>query len=243
MTPYYERDGITIYHGDCREVLPTLQAGSVDLVLTDPPYGISYVSNMRNRITKERGKHQRPLVGDDSVPVDVLPLITRCLRDQSGCYWFCNERGIEAFYQAVGLAGLTARRMLVWDKQLHSMGDLYGAWAARCEYVPWAVKGRHILRGPRRANLISVVQEAHRAQPGHGHPTEKPVPLLRHIIIASSDTGHTVLDPFMGSGSSLRAARDLGRRAIGIEIEERYCEIAARRLSQTVLPLDWAAAD
>ena len=228
VKPYFEDKDIQIYLGDCRDILPTLP--KVDLVLTDPPYGIDYLTNHRTW----RVHIATPIIGDGVVPLDVVPLLT--IKEGGAVYWFTTERSIESFYVAAEACGLTAKRMIVWDKMNWAAGDLKGDWAVRTEYIPWAAKGRHVLRGPRPNNILQVRREVAANRIVY-HPTQKPVDLFQQIVLASSGEAHTILDPFMGSGTTLRAAKDLGRKAIGIEIEERYCEIAAKRLAQSVMQL------
>ena len=218
MTPYYDHAGITIYHGDCREILPLVHA---DVVVTDPPYGVRYVSNWRAE------KHL-PIHGDNVLPLDVLGLLQ--VRDGGAVYWFCREGDIGAFNSAAFELGWNVRRALCWDKGAWASGDLEGDWGAQYETIAWAAVGRHLLRGSRPGNLLRCARVSSAA-----HPTAKPEPLIEKIISVSSDEGQMVLDPYMGSGTALVAAKKLGRKAIGIEIEERYCEIAAKRLAQEVL--------
>jgi site-specific DNA-methyltransferase (adenine-specific) len=226
VKPYYDSGGITIYHGDCREILPTLP--SIGLVLTDPPYGISH----RRGATGYRGKAGNActgatlsggqaitrgtsgIVGDDA-PFDPTPLLVY----PEAILWGAN-------YYAKRLP--ETGRWLIWDKQEHGgSGDFSEA------EIAWHSNGRalkffrHMWMGVQRASEVG--------QP-RLHPTQKPVALLGWCIEQAKATG-TILDPFMGSGTTLRAAKDLGRKAIGIEIEERYCEIAAKRLAQEVLAL------
>jgi DNA modification methylase len=216
MTPYFEsHDGtITIYHGDCRDVLPTFEAGSVDLVLTDPPYGIG-----ANRMTLGNGR--RPIyrgVRDwDSTPADLAPILAL---DLPSVIWGGNYFPLPP-----------SRGWLVWDKGTgdNDYADCELAWTNRDAVVKKYVRSW-------------VGANAHDSHTERSHPTQKPTCLMRWCI-GLFPAAHFVLDPYMGSGTTLRAAMDLGRRAIGIEIEERYCEIAARRLSQTVLPLALATGD
>ena len=228
LKPYYEDEAVTIYLGDCRDVLPRL--GEVDLVLTDPPYGIEYITNYRTWRTHIATR----VKGDESSPVSIIPSIR--LVESGALYWFTTERSIESFYFSASGCGLEPKRMLVWDKGNWAAGDLEGDWACQTEYIPWATRGRHKLRGNRPPNLLHVRREV-AATRIVDHPTQKPVDLMRQIILPSSDRDNIVLDPFMGSGTTLRAAKDLGRKAIGVEIEERYCEIAAKRMAQTVMEL------
>jgi site-specific DNA-methyltransferase (adenine-specific) len=212
MKPYYEHAGITIYHGDCREILPTLP--KVDLVLTDPPYGISYLHSPGGK-----GKHHRrnlvPIVGDCN-PFDPKPFIDY----ENVILWGADHYA----------SSLPAGRWLVWDKldgieQFDSFSDVEFAWHNH----PGASRiFRYLWKG--------ICQAGDKAG-GRKHPSQKPTPLMAWCIKQSKTTSGTILDPFMGIGTTLRAAKDLGRKAIGIEIEEKYCEEAARRMGQEVLAL------
>jgi site-specific DNA-methyltransferase (adenine-specific) len=213
MEPYYERDGIVIYHGDCREILPTLDAESIDLVLADPPYGIGYVHGDEAAKSYASKVNQTPVYGDDE-PFDPAPL----LRFQRLILWGANHYA-SRLPDAAG--------WLVWDKRCNTgqndQSDCELAWTnvlttARTFYHLW----NGFLRDSERGWRV--------------HPTQKPVALMRWCLELVPDAA-VALDPFMGSGTTLRAAKDLGRKAIGIEIEERYCEIAAKRLSQEVMAL------
>ena len=228
MKPYYERGGITIYHADCREVLPTLDAGSVDLVLTDPPYGIN---GGQGRVNRLRGKgNYTPLFTDDNDYLCrvVVPVITnlisniRCVVLTPGSKHFAlypQPDSFGSFFQpaSVGLqvfGNADAQPIFYYGK--NASGKNMGV---PCSY-----------------QLTESPEE-------NGHPCVKPIRAWRRLLSNISQEGQTVLDPFMGSGTTLRAAKDLGRRAIGIELEERYCEIAARRLEQEVLPFALAASE
>lgn len=211
MTPYYEQDGITIYHGDCREVWPRVRF-SFDLAVCDPQYGMEYQSN--HRIQK-----LAPIHGDDAYPLDVLADMR--LVAPAGVYAFCRWNNLPQMPPP--------KSVLVWVKNNWTAGDLeheHGRqWEAVCFYP-----------GPEHKFLRRTpdVLDCRRVPPSE-HPTEKPVALMEQIIAAN--VAARIFDPFMGSGSTLVAAKNLHRQAIGVEIEERYCEIAAERLSQTVLAL------
>ena len=206
MKPYYEHAGITIYHGDCREILLTL--GPVDLVLTDPPYGIGVT-----RMTLGNGNRKvfrGSEAWDDSTP-DLSWVISSGL---PAIVWGGN------YFQLP-----PSRCWFVWDKGTGS-NDF-----ADCE-LAWT-------------NLDSTVRKYFQSWVGANakesydkdrfHPTQKPVGLMKWCLNRLGDG--LILDPFMGSGTTLVAAKNLNRLAIGIEIEERYCEIAAKRLQQEVLDL------
>lgn len=227
MKPYYDDGSVTIYHGDCREVLPTLAAQSTDLLLTDPPYGIGYDS----------GRSQHGSIKGDDGSLDILSVLRqafRCLRLNHHFYVF----------GPADVASLTAGATcdLVWDEGKHGGGNLDIPWGASWEPITFGVwnpypsqrgVGRHLAR--RRRGTVLRHTTTNNGRGAIAHPTRKPVSLLRELIEASSLMGELVLDPFMGSGSTIEAARLEGRRALGIEIEERYCEAIAERLEQGVL--------
>jgi len=203
VTPYYEQGGVTIYHGDCREILPLLEP--VDLVLTDPPYGIGAGREKEHNGWKDYGiatwDLQRPSRW-------LFDLMREKSRDQ--VVWGGN-------YFTDFLP--PTMQWLVWDKcqRDFSLADCEFAWSST-----------------ERASRIFDYSRAAALKDGKEHPTQKPLAVMRWCLEFFPDA-QTVLDPFMGSGTTLRAAKDLGRKAIGIEIEERHCEIAAKRLSQEVL--------
>lgn len=216
MNPYYEHGGITIYHGDCRELSRFLQA---DAVVTDPPYGMGWDvdstrfsgGSLASRLRRGTGNGTSSAVIGDDEPFDPSPW----LDFDSVVLWGSNH------YAARLPTGTT----VVWVKR---NDDAFGTFLSDGE-VGW-VKGGH---GVYCFRDLSMCGEAK----VRAHPTQKPVPLFRWCIERYAKLG-TILDPFMGSGTTLRAAKDLGRKAIGIEIEERYCEIAARRLGQEVFAFD-----
>lgn len=216
MKPYYEQEGITIYHGDCREIFPTLPP--VGLVLTDPPYGINHPTDY-----KDRGRggfadcRNYPPVHGDSEAFDPTLWI-----EQPAILFGAN-------YFADKLPPTSG--WLVWDKQRPDELD-----QSTCE-LAWS----NCVKGVRRIAYLwngAIRQGDQQLQ----HPTEKPIAVMKWCLSLRWTRGfQLILDPFMGSGTTLRAAKDLGRQAIGIEIEERYCEIAANRLRQQVF--DFEPAD
>lgn len=206
MKPYYQDDFATIYHGDCREIVPTVAA---DVLVTDPPYGMGYLSGWNSATTN--------IVGDGSVES----------RDVILGLW--GDRPALVFGRWDCPHPKDARMVLTWDKgDWPGMGDLSLPWGPSTEEI--YVLGAGFV-GTRRGSVVRF----DRIVGPSLHPTEKPVLLLAYLLSACPPG--VALDPFMGSGTTLRAAKDLGRKSIGIEIEERYCEIAAKRLSQEVLAL------
>lgn len=240
MTPYYQADTVTLYLGDCRTILPALPRNSVDLICTDPPYGQNWQSGYRTtRLAK--------IVGDNGsldVPA-AIALALGVLRPYRHLYLFGR-------YDLTSLP-LCSPVELIWDKGILGPGDLTLPWGPAHEPITFAVyvpepsnraKGRGELAARLRRGSVIRCQRANGVALDDAHvrhQTEKPVDLLRQLIESSSVMGETILDPFAGSGSTLVAARMESRYAIGIEIEERWCEVAAKRLAQGVLAFDQEA--
>ena len=210
-TPCECKDGITLIHGDCRDVLPLLEAGSVDLLLTDPPYGIGYSSSSSRSVAATAIDY--PVMQGDAEPFDP----THLLRFRRVALWGANHYA-DALPRSPS--------WWIWDKrpggQVNDSADCEMAWTnlggpARCF--------RHLWMG--------MIRDSERNRPSL-HPTQKPLALMRWCLVQAGGNG-LILDPYTGSGTILRAAKELGRPAIGIEIEEKYCEIAAGRLEQEVL--------
>lgn len=214
MKPYYEEPGIAIYHGNSLEIVKDLPVP--DIILTDPPYGINYQSAWRTE-----WQRKDKIQGDDAFP----QWIFGGLRFNMAMFVWCRWDQMRTFPMP--------KSFIVWDKGNHSMGDLEHEFGRRwegCAFYP----GQYHEFKKRPVDLII----ANRINPADlKHPNEKPTEALTPLI--DSHVGELILDPFMGSGTTLRAAKDLGRKAIGIEIEEKYCEIAAKRLRQEVLPLEF----
>lgn len=205
---FYSESGITIYNADCGDILPHI--GNADIVITDPPYGINFQSN--HRIIK-----YDKIRNDNELPLDLISIaISKATR---AAYVFCRWDNLTVMP--------TPKSVLVWVKNNWSMGGLkheHGRqWEACCFYA----KDDHefIKRIP---DVLYADKTGNRL-----HPTEKPVALINQLI--SANIGKLILDPFMGSGTTLVAAKLQGREAIGIEIDRDYCNIAVERLRQEIL--------
>ena len=251
MTPYYERDGITIYHGDAREIVPTLTPESVDLVLTDPPYssGGAYRSDRtqptttKYQITHETLRSYGSFSGDNRDQRSFekwcdswMSATMRATREGGVIACFIDWRNIASVIDAVQVAGWVYRGIVPWYKGSDQRPNK-GWFRRNVEYIVTGSCGPLETGAQSEEACNDGILFARVNGIEKQHQTQKPVEIFREFIRCRSDF-QTVLDPFMGSGTTLRAAADLGRRAIGIEIEERYCEIAARRLEQMVLPLE-----
>jgi site-specific DNA-methyltransferase (adenine-specific) len=220
VKPYYEDDAVTIYHGDSRDILGRLPEMGLVVVVTDPPYGIGWRKGQNNAAKSRR---HDGIVNDEDTSVrdEVLTL----LRGAPGLVF-------GSFYAPYPER---LKQVLVWPKPADA-GLVGSTTGFRRDAEPV------FLVGPwpqRTVEWSSVLQPGARGiastAAATGHPHTKPVPLMRELISRCPDG--IVIDPFCGSGSTLVAAKDLGRRAIGIEIDESYCRIAAARCSQEVLDL------
>lgn len=220
-TPYFSADGVTLYHGDCRDV-----DVACDLLCSDPPYGVEFVSG-------RAGGKWGLIAGDDDKDriVDCLAHALKGLRRGRHVYLFKGDLDLSL----LPLCGVTE---LVWDKAVIGMGDLASPWGPQHETIVFATyeiskanraKGYGNLSARLRKGSVIRGLRPHSGAVKH-HPTEKPIDVMRQLIESSSVMGETVYDPFAGSGSTLIAAALEGRLAVGCEIDERHCETAAKRL-------------
>lgn len=221
----YEGELITVHCADALDVLPTLGRESVHLVVTDPPYGVGFRSNLREqRFDRMRND------GEEGRAV-VKEVLRECVRLVG------QNRHLYVFGPDDPLAGLkvSERAELVWSKDQNGIGNLRSVWSPSHERISFAVSQfRHggkvdLSCQPVRMRKRSVLSFHRRTGQRVRHPSEKPVGLLRELIESSSRQGETVLDPFGGVGSTGVAAALLGRRAILVEIEPTYAGIAAER--------------
>jgi DNA modification methylase len=220
VKPYYQDDFVTLYHGDCREIVPTL--GKFDLLLTDPPYGIgessqkikardlcSKINSQSKAMAKQKDYgffdwDQKP------IPQDIIFMCQESAK--LNIIWGGN------YYQMPPSAC-----WLLWDKEngANDFADAEMAWTN----IKGAVRlKRHLWNGMlRKDNEVRF------------HPTQKPLEIIKWCIVLAGDNVKTILDPFAGSGTTGRAAKDLGKKCVMIEREEKYCEIAANRMLQECL--------
>ena len=230
MTPYYQDDLVTIYQGDSLDILPTLRGSSVDLIVTDPPYVIGAVS-AGNMATKAGGWGD--MMNSSRWFRDWYAMCRRVLKQDGAMWTFSNWRSLPVVMKAAFDAEWSLASVLVWHKDWIGPG---GSVGLRPAYEMVA-----LLAGPdfsiEDRGIPDVWTHKWASFKPSGHPAEKPVELLSRLIDESMRGPGLVVDPFAGSGSSLVAAKTLGHRAIGIEADERWCEVAARRCSQEVLGL------
>ncbi len=243
LEPYFQRDGVTLYHGESLGVLSALDV-RVQMVLTDPPYSSGGMFR-GDRTASTTAKYV------STGTLDARPEYSGDNRDQRGylawcslwllaCYRlaapgalaavFTDWRQLPTTTDALQCAGWGWRGIFAWDKTAGSRPRL-GGYRAQCEFVPWATAGPAPNVGVAGAGLCT----APTIRGDRRHQAEKPESVIT-ALAAVCPPGGTLLDPFAGSGTSLVVAQRLGLKAIGIEIEERYCEVAAKRLAQHQLP-------
>ncbi|MBO3280989.1 site-specific DNA-methyltransferase [Intestinimonas butyriciproducens] len=205
-------------------MLRQMEPESVDAIITDPPYGINYVSPTGARIQ------------NDAAPFiwflyDAFRVLKPGSSGRGTLVCFTRWDVQQVFIDAIRLAGFVVKSEVIWDKMQHGMGDLKSQFAPSHENIIFAVKGKFSFPGHRPKDLIT-----HRKLPGSQmiHPTEKPVPLLADLITAVTKPGDLILDPFAGSGSTLVAAKKTGRRFTGIELDNVHYVNAQRRIEETV---------
>ena len=230
MKPYYEDSTVKLFHGDCREVLAGMADQSVTAVLTDPPY--TERTHGMAKTNKGKGHGTKALNFDAITDADLTEVLTTCGRVSQG--WVVASLAYQhAFlYDAAPPPGLRCLRLGVWVKtnpmpQISADRPGQGwesiAYLHRDDVKPaWNGGGRH-------GNYVLPVKQ------GEAHPTSKPLAMVADWVERFTAPGDLILDPFAGGGTTLRAAIDLGRRAVGVELDERYCEVIANRLSQGVL--------
>lgn len=217
--PYYEDDLVTLYHGDCLAETAWLEA---NVLVCDPPYGMSFRSNQR------KGSKLAAIVGDDDTSV----------RDAALEAWG-REKPALVFGRWSVSAPVGERLRLIWWKEGNpGMGDLAIPWGPAHEDIHLLGSGwDREATGVKRSGSVIATRGVRGGSSGEenatGHPTPKPVGLMEHLV-ARCPRG-VIADPFAGSGATLLAAKNQGRRAIGVELEERYCEVIAKRLTQDTL--------
>ena len=210
---------IDLKHGDCLELMKDIPDGSVDMVLTDPPYGMNFQSNYR------KNKHE-VIENDSNLDwiSDFVSEIYRVSADNSAHYIFCSWHNIDIFKQEFEKK-FRIKNILTWVKNNTSMGDLKGDFAPRTEFILFMHKGRQLIRGKRDSNVLEFKRTRNEL-----HPSQKPVDMLEYMIEKFSDSGNLIVDPFMGSGSTGVACVNTNRKFIGIEKVDKYFEIAEKRI-------------
>lgn len=219
--PYYSDESVTLYHGDCRDVLPGINA---DSIVTDPPFKLSQAYS--TAVDSDN-------LGAVASIVETAPMMLRAVPPGGMAVVFYDTRILPFALDAFRRSGWAYRRALTLYRRWGNAHKLHG-WMSTSDFalVFARPEGREVFYGPwAHDTYVKSNPEADSAD----HSAQKPMGFVGQIVSNVTPPGGTVLDPYAGSGTTLRAASHLGRQAIGIEIEERYCEIAAKRLAQGVL--------
>lgn len=225
VNPYYQDDHVTLYHGDCLE-LRDYWLGA-DVLVTDPPYGINWRQRHGEPESAARVVHSLDVIANDG---------DTAVRDAALEAWGARPSIVFGSWKAARPARIKTR--LIWHKAGSNPGPLNAAFMSNDEEIYISGEGFRKSSPPLRS-VITTTESRTTAVRDIGHPTPKPVSLME-ILIDRCPEG-VLADPFAGSGSTLLAAKNLSRKVIGVELDEKYCEMAAKRLSQGLLNLEWSA--
>lgn len=214
-----------LINGDCITELKKLNKESIDLIIIDPPYLINYKTGHRKN---KNHRFCKPIENDDNPTIlkESFKLLFDVLKDGGAFYCFCNSNQVDFFKSEIEKY-FKFKNILIWVKNNWTAGDLKGAYAKQTEFIIYAVKGRHILNGKRDSDVLYYNRVVGKNQL---HQNQKPVDLLEYLIRKSSNENDTVLDCFMGSGSTGIACKNLNRNFIGIELDKEFYDIATKRL-------------
>jgi site-specific DNA-methyltransferase (adenine-specific) len=236
VKPYYDDRTVTIYHGDSLHILADLEV-PVDAVITDPPYASGARTEAAKRSSGQmlRGaRFAKPIENDQMTTHgfswlmrEMLYAVRPLLPDGASVLSFIDWRQWPHLLGAVESVNYRVNTMVVWDKQSFGMGN---GFRQQHELVMHASKGVPTVESRSIGNVLSYPRER-----SEDHPSPKPLALMTDLIKVCTKPGDVILDPFMGAGATVRAAKEAGRKAIGIEIEERYVDVAIKRLSQECL--------
>ena len=220
MTESHQKS-ISIHNENCMDTMGKMEDKSIDLIITDPPYGMSFRSN-------HRAKKYDEIHWDDNLDWvdDWSSECYRVLKDNTNIYVFCSYHNVDIFKQSLQ-RDFAIKNILIWEKNNTSMGDLKGDYAPKYEMILFACKGRRILNGGRDPNIFTFARTGNKL-----HPTQKPVELISYLIGKSSNEGDVVYDPFIGSGTTAKAAYINNRKCVGSEINDAYYEVSLTRVEQ-----------
>lgn len=215
-----DTNSLTI-NGNCFELLPTFPPESVDMILTDPPYGMSLKPQRRGAKF-----HEKDIINDNRLDwvAGFFEQSYRVLKNNAVAMFFCSHHGVAEFITSAKIAGFDIKNLLVWDKGNFGMG---GNWRPCHELVLICTKGRFVTKSNSLKTIIKFTRVHHSKSV---HPTEKPIDLLEHLISEPDYDPKLILDPFMGSGTTGVAAMNAGRKFIGIELDQGYFDIALARI-------------
>lgn len=213
---------IELWHGDCLEEMKKIAGKSVDLIVTDPPYGMNFQSHRRKKVYNKIANDK-----DLKWTSEFYRQCHRVMRDNTAIYSFCSYHKIDEF-KVEFERYFTLKNILVWVKNNHGSGDLKASYAPKYEFILYGNKGRRCFEEIRHEDVLNFNKTRNMY-----HPTEKPTDLIEFIIKNSSKINDIILDPFMGSGTTGVACVNTDRRFIGIELDDKYYDIACKRINDT----------
>ena len=219
------KKNIKLYRGDCLEVMDKLikKGIKVDSIITDPPYGMDLTPQRKNgQFKNKKVENDDNLEWSDS-------FFDKCYRltpKDSGSMFFCSHHSIPAFIKSGKKAGFDVKNLMVWDKDWLGMG---GNWRPNCEFILLLTKGRFVTHSKNKTNILTHRRLSSQKMQ---HLTQKPVSIMEELISEPDYNPQVILDPFMGSGTTGVACKNLNRDFIGIELDEGYFDIASKRMEQ-----------
>ena len=218
---------IKLIHGDCLTEMKDIKDGSVDMILCDPPYLMNYKTNYRK--DKEHDFCSEIKGDNDSQLIsNYIKECHRIMKDNTAMYMFCNSSKVDFFKQELEKF-FNIKNMIIWVKNNWTAGDLKASFGKQYEIIFLVNKGRKFINGKRITDIWEFSRVAGKSQL---HQNQKPVEILEQCILKSSDEGALVFDGFMGSGSTGVACKNLNRKFIGIELDEKYFKIAQERINK-----------
>lgn len=219
----FQKGNVTLYHGDCEEILPAL-AVKAQAIITDPPYGIAFRSNMRSGTPKFDN-----IINDDTIHTDWIPLLNGIV-DVNACILAFTRWDVEHICrESTSQSGWSIKSQVIWYKPGGGLGDLYSQFSPSHENAIFATKGDWKFSGRRPPSVYNFSKDATGT---YEHPTQKPITLMSRIVLDITTPGDLVIDPFFGSCSTGVACARYGRKFIGIEINEEYFELGCENISK-----------
>ena len=217
-----------LFHADCLDIMKNITDESVDLIVTDPPYLMDYKSNRRVKMDKF-DKIKNDINSYDLIS-SYFSECYRIMKNNTAIYCFCSWHNVDFFKQEFE-KHFKLKNIIVWNKNNHGTGDLKGSYAPKYEFILFGHKGRTLLREKRIPDVIDCAKIPSKFLV---HPTEKPIELLSIFINQSSDENDIVFDGFMGCASTAIASLNNKRKFIGVELDDKYFEIAKKRIEETI---------
>ena len=216
-----------IYNEDCLEGMKRISGGSVDLIVTDPPYLINYSRHVKGH------RFENKILNDNN-PELISKYIKECyriLKNNSAMYMFTSHKTVDFFKQELENTGFNVKNMIIWDKQRQGMGDTSTVFGFQYELIFFVSKGQPKIRGKRLSDIWSFPKVVGRNQV---HQNQKPIELIERCVTKHSNEGDVVFDGFMGSGTTAIACINTNRNYIGFELDEEYYETSIKRINNHV---------